>query len=130
MARTTRFSREFRERAVRLFFEHRGEYASEWQAMGSIGSKIGCTAETLRKWVRQAEVDEGRREHDRRRGRPRGDQSSEHLYLPVGAGLHHDSGLKGQRHAHRDRQRARHQVGAFGQSPGLVSCERSADVRD
>jgi transposase len=61
MARTTRFSREFRERAVRLFFEHRGEYASEWQAMGSIGSKIGCTAETLRKWVRQAEVDEGRR---------------------------------------------------------------------
>jgi transposase-like protein len=61
MARTSRFSQEVRERAVRMVFEHRGEYASEWEAMGSIGSKIGCTAETLRKWVRQAEVDSGRR---------------------------------------------------------------------
>jgi len=61
MARTSKFSREVRERAVRLVFEHRGEYASEWEAMGSIASKIGCTAETLRKWVRRAEVDSGRR---------------------------------------------------------------------
>ena len=61
MARTSRFSQEVRERAVRMVFEHRGEYASEWEAMGSIASKIGCTAETLRKWVRQAEVDTGRR---------------------------------------------------------------------
>ncbi len=61
MARTSKFSREVRERAVRMVFEHRGEYASEWEAMRSIGSKIGCTAETLRKWVRQAEVDSGRR---------------------------------------------------------------------
>jgi transposase len=61
MARTSRFSQEVRERAVRMVFEHRGEYASEWEAMGSISSKIGCTAETLRKWVRQAEVDAGRR---------------------------------------------------------------------
>jgi transposase-like protein len=44
-----------------MLFEHRGEYASEWEAMGSIASKIGCTAGTLRKWVRQAEVDSGRR---------------------------------------------------------------------
>ena len=44
-----------------MLFEHRGEYASEWEAMGSIASKIGCTAETLRKWVRRAEVDSGRR---------------------------------------------------------------------
>jgi transposase len=44
-----------------MVFEHRGEYASEWEAMGSIASKIGCTTETLRKWVRQAEVDSGRR---------------------------------------------------------------------
>jgi transposase-like protein len=44
-----------------MVFEHRGDYASEWEAMGSIASKIGCTGETLRKWVRQAEVDSGRR---------------------------------------------------------------------
>ncbi len=61
MARTSRFSQEVRERAVRMVFEHRGEYASEWEAMEPIASKIGCTAETLRKWVRQAEVDSGRR---------------------------------------------------------------------
>jgi len=61
MARTSKFSREVRERAVRMVFEHRGEYASEWEAMRSIASKIGCTAETLRKWVRQTEVDSGRR---------------------------------------------------------------------
>ena len=61
MARRTRFSQEVRERAVRMVFEHRGEYASEWEAMGSIASKLGCTAETLRKWVRQAEIDTGRR---------------------------------------------------------------------
>jgi transposase len=61
MAKTNKFSNEVRERAVRMVFEHRDEYASEWEALGSIGSKIGCTAETLRKWVRQAEIDEGRR---------------------------------------------------------------------
>jgi transposase len=61
MARPSRFSQEVRERAVRMVFEHRGEYASGWEAMGSIASKIGCTAETLRKWVRQTEVDSGRR---------------------------------------------------------------------
>ena len=44
-----------------MFFEHRSEYASEWEAMGSIGGKIGCSAETLRKWVRQSEIDSGRR---------------------------------------------------------------------
>ena len=61
MARTSRFPQEVRERAVRMVFEHRGEYASEWEAMGSIASKIGCSAETLRKWVRQIEVDSGLR---------------------------------------------------------------------
>ena len=61
MAKATRFSPEVRERAVRLLFEHRHEYASEWEAMRSIGSKIGCSAETLRKWVRQAEIDSGGR---------------------------------------------------------------------
>jgi transposase-like protein len=61
MARTSRYSQEVRERAVRMVFEHRNEYASEWEAMCSIAEKIGCTAETLRKWVRQTEVDSGRR---------------------------------------------------------------------
>jgi transposase-like protein len=40
-------------------FEHEGEHDSQWAAIGSIASKIGCTAETLRKWVRQAERDQG-----------------------------------------------------------------------
>ena len=44
-----------------MVLEHRGEYDSEWAALGSIAAKIGCTTETLRKWVRQAERDAGRR---------------------------------------------------------------------
>jgi transposase len=50
-----------RERAVRMVLEHEREYPSQWAAMASIATKIGCTAETLRKWVRQAERDGGRR---------------------------------------------------------------------
>ena len=61
MPRKSRYSQEVRERAVRMVFEHEGEYASQWEALQSIAEKIGCTAETLRKWVRQAEVDAGRR---------------------------------------------------------------------
>ncbi len=61
MARRTRFSQEVRERAVRMVFEHGNEHGSEWEAMCSIAEKIGCSAETLRKWVRQTEVDSGRR---------------------------------------------------------------------
>jgi transposase len=44
-----------------MVFEHQREYSSQWQAVVSIASKIGCTAETLRRWVRRAEVDSGRR---------------------------------------------------------------------
>ena len=44
-----------------MVFEHEAEYESQWAAMLSIASKIGCTTETLRKWVRQAERDQGRR---------------------------------------------------------------------
>ena len=61
MNTTRRYSPEVRERAVRLVLEHRSEYDSEWAAIGSISEKIGCTAETLRKWVRQAERGSGRR---------------------------------------------------------------------
>ena len=57
----TRYSPEVRERAVRMVFEHQGEHESQWAAIGSIAAKIGCTAETLRKWVRQAERDRGLR---------------------------------------------------------------------
>jgi transposase-like protein len=46
---------------VRLVFEHEAEHDSQWAAIGSIAAKMGCTAETLRKWVRQAERDRGRR---------------------------------------------------------------------
>ena len=56
-----RYPAEVRQRAVRLVLEHRGEYESEWAAITSIAQKCGMTAETLRKWVRQVEVDGGRR---------------------------------------------------------------------
>jgi transposase len=61
MARPTRYSPEIRERAVRMVQEHGPEHASQWAAIESIASKIGCTGETLRKWVRQAERDAGLR---------------------------------------------------------------------
>lgn len=61
MVRHSRYSPEVRERAVRMVFEHTGEYTSQWAAIGSIAGKFGCTAETLRNWVRQAERDAGRR---------------------------------------------------------------------
>ena len=62
MKTSTNFSPEVRERAVRMVREHQGEHESQWAAIGSIATKIGCTAETLRRWVRQAERDSGERE--------------------------------------------------------------------
>jgi transposase-like protein len=52
---------ELRERAVRMVREHAGDHASDWAAMRSIAEKVGCTPETLRLWVRQAERDRGER---------------------------------------------------------------------
>lgn len=62
MTRTSnRYSPEVRARAVRMVLDHQADYASQWGAMQSIAAKFGCTAETLRKWVRREERDTGRR---------------------------------------------------------------------
>ena len=54
--RSNRFSPEVRTRAVRVVLEYQQEYASQWAAICAIAPKIGCTAETLRKWGRQEET--------------------------------------------------------------------------
>ena len=62
MNKSNKFSREVRERAVRLVQEHRGEYPSLWAAVESIASKIGCVPQTLLTWVKRQEVDSGVRD--------------------------------------------------------------------
>jgi transposase len=61
MTRPGRYPQELRQRAVRLVFEHQDEHPSQWAAITSIADKFGMSAETLRKWVRRAEPDEGLR---------------------------------------------------------------------
>ena len=61
MTRSGRYPLEVRERAVRLVTEHRDQYTSEWAAITSIAAKCGMTPETLRKWIRRAQVDSGAR---------------------------------------------------------------------
>jgi len=61
MAKSSRFSPEVRERAVRMVWEHQAQHTSQWAAITSIAEKMGCAAETLRHWVRQGERDAGRR---------------------------------------------------------------------
>jgi len=66
-----RYPKEVRERAVRLVLEQQNEHESQWGAICSIASKVGCTPESLRRWLRQTEIDLGKRdgvsssEHDR-----------------------------------------------------------------
>jgi len=60
MTKARKYSPETRERAVRLVLEHEGDYDSRWAAVESIAQKIGCVPQTLLKWVRQVERDEGR----------------------------------------------------------------------
>ena len=61
MNKTNRYSAEFRERAVRMVLDQQDHYSSQWAAMNSIAGSVGCTAELLRKWVRQTEIDQGDR---------------------------------------------------------------------
>ena len=61
MNRVRRYPAEVKERAVRLVFESEARHDSQWAAIRSVAEKIGCSTEGLRKWVRQAERDEGRR---------------------------------------------------------------------
>jgi transposase len=59
--RPGRYPDEVRERAVRMVFEHADEYPSQWKAIESISAKLGINHETLRIWVRRAEIDGGTR---------------------------------------------------------------------
>ncbi len=61
MKTAKRYSPEVRERAVRMVLKLQSEHQSQWAAIQSIGDKIGCTHETLRRWVRQTERDQGLR---------------------------------------------------------------------
>ena len=60
MAKTQNYGAETRGKAVRLVREHAGDYESEFAAMRAVAGRLGMSAETVRKWVRQAEVDEGK----------------------------------------------------------------------
>ena len=62
MNKRPKYPPEFRERAVRMVLDQQRVYGSQWAAINSIAAKVGCTAETLRKWVRQTEKDLGIRD--------------------------------------------------------------------
>ena len=60
--KSPKFSPELRKRTVQMVLDHQGEHPSQWAAIQSISGKTGCTAQTLRKWVRKYEVDTGVRD--------------------------------------------------------------------
>jgi transposase len=55
----SRFDRETRAKAIRLVKDHVGDYESEWAAITAVSARLGMSAETLRKWIRQSQVDAG-----------------------------------------------------------------------
>ena len=59
--RANRFSTEVRARAVRMILEHEHEYANQSAAIMAIAPKIGCGRDTLRRWVKQSDIDSGRK---------------------------------------------------------------------
>jgi len=61
MSRSTRYSPELRERAVRMVIDKRGDYSSEWAALTAISALFGMSPETLRTWLRRTQVDGGDR---------------------------------------------------------------------
>lgn len=61
MKKTTTYSPEIRERAVRMVLEHLNDYSSEWAAIEAIAPKIGCVPQTLHGWIRRHQTDAGQR---------------------------------------------------------------------
>jgi len=60
--KTSKFTPELRERAVRMVLEHRADHSSQWATIESIAPKIGCTPQTLLKWIQRTEIDQGTRD--------------------------------------------------------------------
>jgi transposase-like protein len=60
--KTSKFTPELRERAVRMVLEHRADHSSQWATIESIAPKIGCNPQTLLKWIQRTEIDQGTRD--------------------------------------------------------------------
>ena len=57
-----KYSKEVRERAVRMVREHQPDHPSEWATIQSVAAKLGCTPQTLHNWLRKAQVESDQRE--------------------------------------------------------------------